>query len=32
MQEKPAIGYLLLIVVTTLVAFGLLWAALAIWS
>lgn len=32
MREKPAIGYLALCVITLVVAFALLWAALAIWA
>ncbi len=32
MREKPAIGYLVLVVIGTLVAFGVLWAIIALWA
>lgn len=31
MREKPAIGYLVLVVIGTLVAFAILWVIIAIW-
>lgn len=31
MREKPAIGYMLLVVIGTLVAFAILWAIFAVW-
>jgi hypothetical protein len=30
-REKPAIGYMLLVVIGTLVAFAILWAIFAVW-
>jgi hypothetical protein len=30
-REKPAIGYMLLVVIGTLAAFAILWAIFAIW-
>ena len=31
MREKPAIGYLVLVVISTLAAFAVLWLIFAVW-